>query len=401
MLCRRSKNESICYKGPMNIPAPTSIAKYIGGKAVLSMVVLIMILAGCKAKEAPSAANAPKKAIPAVPVVIAQVTQKKLPVQIQVIGNVEPFSVVSIKARIDGLIFKAHFKEGQFVHKGDLLFDIDPRDLESQLKLARATLEKDKAQLEFARAEENRYNTLFQEEVISKEMYTQMHTNMEAATSVVAADEAAVESAKVKLDYCKITSPIDGRTGKLLIYEGNMIKANDVTPLVVINQVSPIYITFAVPEKFLDTIRKYKATAKLNVVASVPSGAEVTGELVFIDNTVDTTTGTIKLKASFLNKENQLWPGQFVNVSLILYEQPDAVTIPSQALQVGPNGQYVFVIKPDLTAELRTVTIDRSNGSETVIAQGLVPGENVVTVGQIRLSPGTKVILPKPEQEKS
>lgn len=364
-------------------------------------MIFSLIMVGCKPREAPSATKPPPKDGGVVPVVVASVTQKKLPVQIQVIGNVEPFSVVSIKARIDGLIFKVHFKEGQFVHKGDLLFDIDPRDLESQLKLAKATLEKDKAQLEFARAEENRYHALYQEEVISKEMYTQMHTNMEAATSVVAADEAAVESAKVKLDYCKITSPIEGRTGKLLIYEGNMIKANDVTPLVVINQVSPIYITFSVPEKFLDTIRKYKASGKLNVVTSVPSGAEVTGELVFIDNTVDTTTGTIKLKASFLNKENQLWPGQFVNVALILYEQPNAITIPTQALQVGPNGQYVFVIKPDLTAELRSVTVDRSNGTETVIAEGLVPGENVVTVGQIRLSQGTKVVLPKPAQEKS
>ena len=179
-----------------------------------------------------------------------------------------------------------------------------------------------------------------------------------------------------------------------------MIKANDVTPLVVINQVIPIYVTFSVPEKFLEDIRKYNASGALSVVA-LPSGElSSTGKLAFIDNTVDLTTGTIKLRASFPNKDKRLWPGQFVNVSLVLYEQQNAVIIPSQALQVGPRGQYVYVVKSDLAAELRPVTVDRSDAMETVITEGVSVGENVVTVGQVRLSPGAKVLL-KPAEKRS
>lgn len=379
----------------MSILKLREIIRRLCSRLCLGILIVAMAFSGCMKKE--STENAPKKGGP-VPVVVAPVIQKSVPVQIQAIGNVESYSTVSIKARIDGQIFKVHFKEGQDVRKDDLLFDIDSRDLESQLRQAEANLAKDKAQLEYARSQENRYEALFKEGVVSKELYTQMHTALDTLFATIQADEAAIESAKVKLEYCKIRSPIDGRTGKMLINEGNMIKANDVTPLVIINQVIPIYVTFSVPEKFLDTIRKYNASGTLAVVVS-PAESDVssTGKLVFIDNAVDLTTGTIKLKASFANTNRRLWPGQFVNVSLTLYEQKDAVIIPSQALQVGPSGQYVYVVKPDLTAEFRLVNVDRSNATETVIAKGLSPGENVVTVGQIRLSPGAKV-QPKPAQ---
>lgn len=359
----------------------------------------LAVLEGCTEKEAPKN-GAQKKAAGPVPVVTAPVIRKTMPVQGETIGNVEAYSTVSVKSRIDGLIFKVHFKEGQMVHEGDLLFEIDSRDYEAQLRQAEANLARDKAQLEFAITQDQRYQTLVQEGVVSKELYVQIHTNLNTATATIAADEAAIESARVKLDYCKIKSPMDGVAGKLLIHEGNMIKANDVTPLVIVNKISPIYVTFAVLETQLGLIRKYKALGTLKTLVSVNEnkGKLYSGDLVFIDNTVDTTTGTIKLKASFPNNDRKLWPGQFANVTLVLYQQKDAVVVPSQAIQVGPNGQYVFVVKPDHTAEVRNITVDRSDAKETVISKGLEPGENVVTVGQIRLSAGAKV-QPKAAKE--
>lgn len=365
----------------------------------LCVVFALVVFAGCVEKDAQKN-GAQKKPVGPIPVVTAPVVMKTLPVKGETIGNVEAYSTVSIKSRIDGLIFKVHFKEGQMVHQGDLLFEIDPRDYEAQLRQAEANLARDKAQLEFAISQEQRYQTLFQEGVVSRELYVQIHTNMDTATAMISADEAAIESAKVKLDYCKITSPIDGVAGKLLIHEGNMIKANDVTPLVIINKVSPIYVSFSVLESQLSAIQKYRASGSLKTLVSIIENKNkyYSGDLVFIDNTVDTSTGTIKLKASFPNKDKKLWPGQFANVTLILYQQKGAIVVPSQAIQVGPNGQYVFVVKPDKTIEVRPVTVDRADAMETVIAKGLAEGETVVTVGQIRLTAGAKV-QPKAAKE--
>jgi multidrug efflux system membrane fusion protein len=365
----------------------------------MRFLIACLVVFGCSAKE-PAKNEAQKKVVKPIPVAVAPVIQKSVPVQIEAIGNIEPYSTVAIKTRIDGQIIKTHFKEGQDVLEGDLLFDLDPRDYEAKLRQAEATLAQDQAQLDYSRAQENRYQTLFKEDLVSKDAYQLVKMNLDASAAKVRVDQAAIESAKLQLEYCKITSLINGRTGKVLIQMGNMIKALDAGPLVIINQISPIYVTFSVAEKYLDTIRKYKAQGTLKVLTTVQQNGEapVSGNLEFIDNTVDSTTGMIKLKATFANKDKRFWPGQFANVSLILYQQTDAIVVPSSSLQVGPNGQYVFVVKPDMTVEVRPVVVDRTNAEETVIAKGLAVDENVVTEGQLRLSPGAKV-LPKSTQE--
>jgi multidrug efflux system membrane fusion protein len=254
-------------------------------------------------------------------------------------------------------------------------------------------LAKDEAQGKNARVQARRYEELFRAGVVSKEENDQVQSTADAQDAAVAADKAAVENAKVQLIYCSIYSPINGRTGNLMIHQGNMIKANDTPFLVNINQVEPIYVTFTLPEQYLAEIRKYAAGGRLAVQVSIPdeNRGPVTGKLSFIDNTVDMETGTIKLKAEFANKDRRLWPGQFVDASLTLANQPKAIVIPSQAVQTGQQGQVVFVVKPDMTVEVRPVTVDRSSDGQAVIAKGLTAGETVVTDGQLRLVPGSKV----------
>lgn len=359
---------------------------------------VVIAAAGCTNDSSSSAKNkgAGKDA---VPVVAAMVTQKSMPERIQAIGNVEAYSTVSIKSRVDGQIMRVHFTEGQDVAKGRLLFEIDPRPFESQLKQAQANLMRDKAQLGNAGAQERRYQDLLQKNFVSKEFYAQVRTNLEAAEAAVHADEAAVENARLQIEYSRIRSPLDGRTGKIMVQEGNLVKANDTAALVVINQVKPIYVTLSVPEQFLGTIRSYMASGPLQVEVSpqdVASQQPVSGELSFVDNAVDATTGTIKLKAIFQNRDKVLWPGQFVTVVLTLHHQRDAIVVPSQAVQTGPKGRYVFVVRTDLTVEMREVAVERAEGAETVISKGVSPGERVVTNGQLRLTPGAKVSIQAP-----
>jgi membrane fusion protein, multidrug efflux system len=338
---------------------------------------------------------APQSATPAVPVLTATVARKTVPVQIQAIGSVEAYATVAVKARVDGQITRVFFKEGQDVRPGDTLFEIDPRPFAAQLKQAQANLMRDRAQLDNARVQERRYQDLIQKKLVAKDQYDQVRTNRETAEANVRADEAAIENARLQLEYSTIRSPIAGRTGRIMIQQGNLVKANDSNPLVVINQVDPIYVSFSVPEQRLGAIRRYMNAGSVRVRATLPDAdtPAVSGRLEFVDNAVDTTTGTIRLKAAFRNEERVLWPGQFVNAVLTLYEQTDAVVVPAQAVQTGPTGQYVFVVKPDLTAEVRPVIPDRTVGGETVIAQGVVPGERVVTTGQSRLVPGSKVSI--------
>jgi multidrug efflux system membrane fusion protein len=404
-----------------------------------------------------------KPVLPSVPVTVATVVQKEVPVQIHAIGNVQAYSTIIVKSIVGGEINQVHFTEGQDVKKGDPLLTIDPRPLESALKQTEANLDKDQAQIgqveadlakniamvkqaeanierdiaqaENARVEAKRYESLVEKQVVSRQQYDQFRTNAEAleatvradraakesaeaavrsskaalenTRAAVRADQAAVENAKIQLGYCFIHSPMDGRTGNLLVKRGNVIKANDID-LLTINQVNPIYVAFSVPEQNLPEIKKYMAKAPLNVIALLPhdaNGAEM-GVLSFIDNTVDKTTGTILLKGTFVNKESRLWPGQFVNVVLTLTTQPDAIVVPSQAVQTGQQGQYVFVIKPDATVEFRTVVVGRIVHGDTVIQKGLNQDEKVVTDGQLRLFPGAKVEIKTPNsntttQEKS
>lgn len=361
-------------------------------------------LTGCSNNDAPAAAKSKAdKGPPAAPVVVAEVTRQTVPLRVQAIGNVEPYTTVSVKARVDGQIVDAPFRDGQDVVKGQTLFQIDARPLQALLKQAEANLLRDKAQLERARSQEIRYKDLLAKNFVSPDAYAQFLTNVETAEATVRADEAAVETTKLQVEYATIRSPIDGRTGKIMIQLGNMVKANDTNPLVVINQVSPIYLNFAVPEQYLGAIRAAMAKHTLKVEASLTDSqgsAATDGELAFIDNAVDTTTGTVKLRARFPNQDKLLWPGQFATASLTLGEQQSAIVVPSQAVQTGPKGQFVFVVKPDLTAEQRAVLVERVDGAQSVIAKGLTPGEKVVTIGQVRLTPGIKVD-PKSDPAKS
>lgn len=344
----------------------------------------------------------PAKTASAIPVSIATVEQQTVAVRIQAIGNVEAYATVALKARVDGQIVEVNFKEGQRVRKGAVLFRIDPRPFEATLRQAEANLLRDTAQQEQTRSQERRYQELLQKNFVSKEAYAQIRTNADAAAAVALASQAVVDNARLQLEYCSIRSPLDGFVGKVMLQMGNMVKANDSNPLVVINQVQPIYVNFAVPEQRLAAIRSSMAKTRLPVEALPPNSdqAAASGTLSFVDNAIDTTTGTVRLKAVFPNKDSALWPGQFVNASLKLYDQKEALVVPSQAVQTGPKGQYAFVIKPDMSAEVRKVELDRFDGDSAIIAKGLKKGETVVVKGQLRLTPGAKVRIAGPKTEK-
>lgn len=338
----------------------------------------------------------PKKE--AVPVAVGEVIQKTVPVQIKAIGNVEAYSTVGVKSQIGGELMRIHFKEGQDVNKGDLLFTIDPRPYEAALKQAEANLARDIAQMENAKQEEHRYAELVKKGYVAQSQYDQIRTNSAALESTVNADKALVENARLQLKYCYIYSPITGRTGGFLSDQGNIIKANADNPIVVINQIQPIYADFSVPEQYLAEIKKHMAIGKVKVEAVIGKDEErpVEGTLTFVDNTVDSTTGTIKLKATFANSGKRLWPGQFVNVVMTLTLQPNAIIVPTPAVQTGQSGQYVFVIKKDFTVESRPVVVGRTLDGESVVEKGLQAGEKVVTDGQLRLVPGGRVEIKNP-----
>lgn len=329
----------------------------------------------------------------AVPVLVATAVQKAVPVQLRAVGNVEPYTTVSVKSQVTGVLNQAHFKEGQDVKKGQLLFTIDPRPFEAALKQAEANLARDTAQVKNLREQVRRYAELVEKQYVSREQYDQIKTNADAAESVVDADKAAVENAKVQLSYCYIYAPVNGRLGSLLVNEGNLVRVNDAAPLVVINQVNPINVSFAVPEQHLADLRRHMAGGRLRVAATFQSddGRPEEGFLAFVDNAVDRSTGTIKLKAEFSNGERRLWPGQFVNVALTLATQGDAVVVPAEAIQVGPEGQQVFVVKDDKRVEMRSVTVGRTQEGQAIIAKGLTAGEVVVREGQFLLGPGSRV----------
>jgi multidrug efflux system membrane fusion protein len=391
-----------------------------GMKALWAALLLAgPLLSGCeKGADSATAKGAP----PAVPVTVADAAQRDVPVQIRAIGNVQPLATVGVQSMIHGEVMKVHFAEGHEVPAGALLFTIDPRQVQSALLQAQATLAqhqaavmsaeanlaRDMAQLENARVDEQRYRKLVEGGFVAREQYDQVRTReltlaatidadraaVETAKALVRADEAAVENVRVQLGYTEIRAPIGGRTGNLLLNQGNVVKANDVgNPMVVINRVHPIYVAFSVPEAQIEAIKRYRAAGDLPVEALVAGqpGGVVRGRLTFMNNTVDPSTGTIQLKATFENNENALWPGQFVNVALTLTKQVGAVLVPSQAVQSGQKGQYVFVVKPDQTVEARPVVPGAADGRDVVITSGLTAGERVVVDGQLRLAPGARV----------
>jgi multidrug efflux system membrane fusion protein len=353
-----------------------------------SLAALLLLTAGCANKEAVQAA----KPTAAAPVRIATVASRTMPVELQAIGNVEAISTVSIKAQISGQLMRVHFKEGDFVKKGQLLFTIDRAPFEAALRQAEGTLAKDEAQSLNSRLDAERYQGLGKQGVVSRQQVDAAGAAANAMAATVAADKAAVETAKINLEYTSIYSPINGRTGSVGVKEGNLVKANDVPILVTINQIEPIYVSFSIPEQQLAELKQYSNAKSLKVDAA-PQGStqHFQGKLTFIDNSVDLTTGTIKLKATFNNAAHALWPGQFADVNLMLKSQPNAIVVPTAALQTSQNGTFVYVINQDLTAQPQPVKVGWNVGEETVIASGLQPGQRVVTDGQLRLTPGAKV----------
>jgi membrane fusion protein, multidrug efflux system len=355
---------------------------------VLTIVCLVLSLAACSRKEPAEPRAQPPRA---VPVTIATAATRSVPVQVTAIGTVQALKTVSVKPQVGGQLARIFFTEGQDVNIGDRLVEIDPRPFQAVLGQAEAALAKDQALLESAQKDEERSRELLARDLIARQQFDQAHANAAALAATVKADRAVVDNARLQVGYTLIRAPIRGRTGAALVREGNVVTANQ-TELVVINQLTPITAVFSVPEIQLADIRKYREQGTLKVEATVRGAAEpVAGELSFIDNRVDPTTGTVQLKATFANADTRLWPGQFVNVVLTLAVQPDAIVVPREAVQAGQQGRYVFVVKPDRTVEPRPVTVAREVGQEIVVASGVVAGEQVVTEGQARLAAGTRV----------
>ncbi|MGA7920802.1 MAG: efflux RND transporter periplasmic adaptor subunit [Candidatus Acidiferrales bacterium] len=364
-----------------SVPAPA-----LSALTPMFVIGVCAFMAACSTQTAQTAPNL------AVPVTVAKAEQKTVPINLTAIGTAEAFSTVSIKSQVNAVLEQVHFRQGDFVKKGDLLFTLDARPFQSSLAQAQANLARDRAQEELNKVQAARYEKLYAAGVAPKEQFDQMKANADAQEALVHADQAAEQSAKLQLQYCTIYSPVDGRTGALQVYPGNLVKENDVPVLVVINQISPIFLDFAVPEQYLGVVKKYMDRGRLQIEAT-PYGETTaeTGYLTFVDNSVDNTTGTIKLKGTFPNNDHRLWPGQFSTVSLRLAEQEKATVVPSQAVQSGASGDFIFVVKSDDTVESRPVKVARQIGGESVISSGVAPGDTVVTDGQLRLIPGIKV----------
>jgi membrane fusion protein, multidrug efflux system len=364
---------------------------------VLGVVILALgfFVACSKNDQQGGAAQAAQRMqMPPVPVTVAKAVRRTVPVRITVIGNGEAYTTVNVKAQVDGLLQRVDFREGQDVSQGQELFAIDSAPFEVALHQAEANLARDQAQLKNAHDQFERNTALFQQGIISKDQEETFRTNEAALEGTVKADQAAIENAKIQLGYCVIRSPISGRTGSLAIRMGNLVKNNDAA-LVTINQISPLYVDFSVPEQYLDEIKQRFAESTMPVAAAVPQDAAhpENGTLAFINNTVDATTGTVMMKASFPNESKRLWPGQFVNVTLTLQSLPNVVVVPSQAVQTGQNGKYVFVVKSDNSVDLRPVVAGVADGGDTVIEQGVAAGDTVVTDGQLMLMPGGHVMI--------
>jgi multidrug efflux system membrane fusion protein len=384
---------------------------------MIIVFILILLLAGCSSEKAAAVAQ---QQAPAAPVLVSKAMLKSVPIEIQSVGNAEAYSSVSVKSQVGGELTVVDFKEGTDVRKGDRLFVIDPRPYEAQVAQAEAALAKDKAQLqaaqanlskeiaqeEFAQAQAKRYSELLQKGLLAPDSAEQINAQAKAASEAVradraeidsmqaniAADQAALDRAKLQLEYCTIRSPIDGRTGQLMVKQGNVVKATDVE-LVTINQLHPIYVTFTVPEINLPLIKARMAAGKVSVVVYLQGQDEAveTGTLTFVENIVDSATGTIRLKALFDNRADKLWPGQFVRVVVRSNDSSNSIVVPVSAVQTRQDGKFVFVVKPDMTVEARAVLPGRTIERDVVIEKGLSEGESVVTTGQLRLVPGSRI----------
>jgi multidrug efflux system membrane fusion protein len=429
---------AIYDKSLMEMCARKGCPRRLSNKKLLSILILAVlagILAGCGNSGAAGPESAEKGGGGGgkgggrraggggdVPVTVALAATKDVPVEVQVIGNVEAYSTISVRAQVTGQITEVFFKEGDFVKKDDQLFTIDPRPLQAALNQMQANLskdeavlgqaeanqKKDEAQARFVESQAQRYAQLFDQKIVSKDQAEQFRANADAIAQTVQADKATIESvkasigasraamenARVQLGFTTIRSPITGRTGNLTVKQGNIATANS-QELVTIVQVEPIYVTFAVPEAQLTAVKKYMAVGKLpvRVRQQDDSSIEEVGTLTFVDNSVDMTTGTIKLKGTFPNADHKLWPGQFVRVNLRLTTRKDAVVVPNESVQTGQNGSFIYVVKPDRTVESRPVMVGARVDQDMVIESGIQPGDTVVTEGQLRLAPGSRVMV--------
>jgi multidrug efflux system membrane fusion protein len=354
----------------------------------------VLFLSGCGSKDPVQAAGG-AAGRPAAPVIVASVEQRDIPVQVHAIGNVEAYQTVFIKSQVNGQIQRIFFREGDDVHKDQLLFQLDKRPFQADLEKAIGQMKHDQAQAENSRLQAERYSGLEKEGVASHEQADQVRAQAKADASAVEADRAAVDAARVQLLYTDITAPINARAGALMINLGNLVKANDTPYLVQLNQVTPIYVTFSVPEAQLDQVRRYFASEPLKVLAypKQQSANVAVGRLTFIDNGVDMTTGTVKLKGTFQNKDRRLWPGEFVDVALELSTQRGAIVVPTKAIQTGQQGEYVYVVRADNTAESRPVKTGGTYQNLTLVSEGLKAGERVIVDGQLRVAPNAKVTV--------
>ena len=375
--------------GPINntVPRkPTIAASGLRSAAPAALAAVVALATACGGGQQQHGAQ------PAVPVTVGTVVQKTVPVTFRAIGHVEAIATVAVKARIGGELIRVWFEEGQNVAKGATLFTIDPRPYQVALRLAEAQIARDRALLVKAEADIKRYEGLVKQDFVTKEQYDQIVANAAALRAAVEADQANIDNARLQLGYCTITAPFGGRTGNLNVKVGNLVKADDSTPLVTINQIRPIFAAFSVPAQLLPQLTGHNGN-RITVSARLPQnpGAPEDGVLTFVDNAVDTATSTILLKATFDNRDERLWPGQFVDIVVTLGEEPDRIVAPAPAVQTSQQGQFVFVVKDDRTVELRPVKVDRIDEAEAVIDEGLNAGETVVTDGQLRLVPGASV----------
>jgi multidrug efflux system membrane fusion protein len=359
---------------------------------------ILVLMASCSSSsnaDSPAAtAGGGRSGGPAPTVVTtATVVTKSMPIEARAVGNVEASSSVAVRAQVSGELLKVGFTEGQEVTAGQTLFTLNPRQFEVAVQQAEAALARSEAQARGMAVQVERATELLARDLVSRAEHAQLSTQLSVYEATIAADRAAVENARLQLHYTTITAPVAGRTGALLVHPGALVRAGDAAPLVMINQVTPAYVSFAVPARLLPQLRRNEATDGFRVLAAPAGSSEdaVAGTLSFVDNAVDQSTDTIRLKATFPNRDRRLWAGAFVDVTLQLSVEPNAIVVPNSSVQASQQGQYVYVIKPDNTAELRPVTVAWQAGREVVIRTGLSPGETVVTDGQLRLTPGAPV----------
>lgn len=326
-----------------------------------------------------------------IPVRTAPAVEKDVPVEVRAVGKIVSSESVAVRAQVSGTLVAAHFAEGQTVRKGDLLLEVDRRPFQAAVSEATAKLAQDRARAENARADATRHAELVEKEFVTRQQYEAARSNAAALEAQVAADEAAVERARLNLAYASIRAPISGRTGRLLVHPGNVVSAGAPEPLLTIEQVKPVYAEFGIPERHLAAVRARREAPPRVILRTSAGGEPIEGTLSFVDNAVDPATGTILLKARVPNEDEALWPGQLVDVSVRVSERAKAVVVPASAVAAGQQGDYAYVVTPEKKAQLRTVVVDQAGETEVVIARGITAGELVVTEGQLKLRPDAPV----------